>query len=718
MKSCDRIIPVALGLALATLLQLPSLGGLSATATAAPATGNSMTPLASASSSDTGGGQITYQTQTALMLMNADGSGRTKLPVQIGFPSWTADGSQLLQWSGQGPAVLMNADGTHRQNVPMPGHEPVVSPDGKNVAFEGANGVGVYVETIGGKNVRKITSLSPLLRDPGVTWSPDSQSVIFSGPRADPTKGCSDIYIFSADGGAWAQVPVTIPGTDPQCILPTFTPDGKDIVFYGYDIDSQTNKRIDSRIYSVPISGGAASAVPGSEFASNSTGAFLPRVSPDGTLIAFMSITTGTSPVSELETIPIGGGSVTNLGAGILWPWRRSPLTVNQTSNRYDTPTALASGICNVGDPSTPGHECTLRAAIQVVNAAPSKPQTIRFDIPGGGIPTITPSAPLPAVTTKGITLDAASQPGGWVDLSGAGVKGGSTDGLTLSAAEDVVQGFAIGGFSGDGILIDATAGGDSVSGNRIGTTASGTAADPNVTGVDIADSPNNTVGGSAAADGNLISGNEDSKGESGHISGVGVLIDGTSSNGNKVEGNQIGTGLGGIGSMPNSDDGVVVLDASNNTIGGQTNATGTSPGNIIAGGTRNISFASGVLIAGQNAPADTNVVVGNSVGIDSSGHLTPASEHGVLVAGQASGDVIGDPVKTGRNVVTGASREDIGIESTRASGHQGAQQLGRDEREREGGSLRGKKQDRHRHRRRHVINHWYFHGRQCRSHA
>jgi Tol biopolymer transport system component len=217
---------------------------------------------ASASSSDIGGGQITYQTQTALMLMNADGSGRTKLPVQIGFPSWTADGTQLLQWNSDlSAAVLTNADGTHRQNVSMPGEQPVISPDGKAVAFEGTNGVGVNVEGIDGKNVRKITSVSPLLRDPGVAWSPNSQSIIFSGPRADPTKGCSDIYIFSADGGAWAQVPVTIPGTDPQCILPTFTPDGKDIVFYGYDIDSQTNKRIDSQIYSVPISGGAASAI-------------------------------------------------------------------------------------------------------------------------------------------------------------------------------------------------------------------------------------------------------------------------------------------------------------------------------------------------------------------------------------------------------------------------------------------------------------------------
>jgi hypothetical protein len=394
--------------------------------------------------------------------------------------------------------------------------------------------------------------------------------------------------------------------------------------------------------------------------------AYLPRVSPDGTLIAFMGIATGKSAVSELETIPIGGGSLTNLGPGILWPWRGSPLTVNQTSNRYDTPSALASGICNVGDPSTPGYECTLRAAIQVVNAAPSKSQTIRFDIPGGGIPTITPSAPLPAVTTKGITLDAASQPGVWVDLSGAGMKGGSTDGLTLSAADDVVQGFAIGGFSSDGILIDSKVGGDTVSGNRVGTTASGKGADPNATGVFISDSPQNTIGGTGAADGNLISGNNGTGFEGG---GFGVYVKGSNSTGNKVQGNGIGTGLGGVRSLPNDINGVLILDASNNTIGGVADSPGSSPGNTIVGGTKSISIASGVLIAGQKAVASGNVVSGNRVGIDSEGHLAASTTWGVLVAGDASDDTIGGPGAGDRNVVSGASGADIGLESTKATG-------------------------------------------------
>jgi len=548
----------------------------------------------------------------------------------------------------------------------MPGEEPVISPDGKKVAFVGANGVGVYVETIDGTNVRKITSISPLLRDPGVAWSPDSQSVIFSGPRADPTNGCSDIYIVPAGGGPTTQVPITTHGTDPQCVLPTFTRDGKDIIFYGYDIDPQTNKRTDFRIYSVPISGGAASAIPGSGFGFNTAGAYLPRVSPDGSLIAFMSITTGTSPSSEIETIPIGGGSVTDLGPGLLWPWRRSPLTVNQTSSKPDTAASLAQGICNVGDPSTPDQECTLRAAIQVVNAAPSKPETIHFDIPGGGIPTISPLSPLPAITTKGITLDATSQPGGWVDLSGPRAKAGGADGLTLSAAEDVVQGFAIGGFSGDGILIDSKVGGDTVSGNRIGTSASAKAADPNANGVYISSSPNNTIGGTGAGDGNLISGNSGSGFEGG---GFGVYIRGSPSTGNKVQGNDIGTGLGGVGSLPNDINGVLINGASNNTIGGSASASGSPPGNTIVGGTKSISIASGVLIAGQKAVASGDVVSGNRVGVDSEGHLAASTAWGVLVAGHASDDTIGGPGAGDRNVVSGASEADIGLESTEATG-------------------------------------------------
>jgi hypothetical protein len=51
----------------------------------------------------------------------------------------------------------------------------------------------------------------------------------------------------------------------------------------------------------------------------------------------------------------------------------------------------------------------------------------------------------------------------------------------------------------------------------------------------------------------------------------VGVAIVGTSASGNVVQGNFIGTDSSGLNPLPNSQEGVSIIDASGNTIGGTT---------------------------------------------------------------------------------------------------------------------------------------------------
>jgi hypothetical protein len=151
----------------------------------------------------------------------------------------------------------------------------------------------------------------------------------------------------------------------------------------------------------------------------------------------------------------------------------------------------------------------SLRQAILDSNATPGA-DTIAFDIGGGGVQTIQPTAALPDVTDAAV-IDGTTQPGfegsPLIVLNGSQA-GSGVSGLTISAGTSTIRGLVINSYSGNGVVLQAN-GGDLIVGNYIGTDVTGTAALGNLSGVFIANtSSNNTVGGSAAEDRNLISGN------------------------------------------------------------------------------------------------------------------------------------------------------------------------------------------------------------------
>src|SRR5207245_6428922 len=112
---------------------------------------------------------------------------------------------------------------------------------------------------------------------------------------------------------------------------------------------------------------------------------------------------------------------------------------------------------------------------------------------------------------------------------------GGST-----AAARNVISG------NGGSILIEnAGTTGNLVQGNYVGTDITGTKALPNGDGILIEQTSNNTIGGSTAGSGNLISGNG--------LYGV-ALPDAT---GNQVQGNFIGTDVTGTNPIPNDGPGI-----------------------------------------------------------------------------------------------------------------------------------------------------------------
>lgn len=213
--------------------------------------------------------------------------------------------------------------------------------------------------------------------------------------------------------------------------------------------------------------------------------------------------------------------------------------------------------------------EGSLRAAIEFANGNPG-PDTISFNIdlndPGRGnadstaiddVFYIRPLSALPALTDGGTTIDGRTQPAGVVfNRFGPvivldGSDAGAADGLTIASNDNVVSGFNIRHFAGNGISINGDR--NWIAGNYIGTNTAGSAPIGNGgNGVAIIGSGNiigtNDDGNDDAAEANLISGND----------GAGVLVTGVSSIGNSIRGNAIddngglGIDLGGDGVTPN----------------------------------------------------------------------------------------------------------------------------------------------------------------------
>lgn len=194
---------------------------------------------------------------------------------------------------------------------------------------------------------------------------------------------------------------------------------------------------------------------------------------------------------------------------------------------------------------------------------------------------------------------------------------------------------------NGNGVLIQ-NGGGNVIEGNLIGADVTGMTVRSNAQGgVTIMDSTNNLIGGTSVASRNIVSGN-----------GFGITIlnsNTTSTTGNLVQGNFIGTDRNGTGTLSNLTYGVgigwigsIAVGASNNTVGG----TSVSARNIISGNGKN-----GVYIAVNSS---ANLVRGNYIGTDVTGNFDLGNnESGVLIS-NALNNVIGGTNVTARNVISG----------------------------------------------------------------
>ncbi len=201
------------------------------------------------------------------------------------------------------------------------------------------------------------------------------------------------------------------------------------------------------------------------------------------------------------------------------------------------------------------------------------------------------------------------------------------------------------GGDFGYGIRIaGAGATGNIVAGNFIGTDRTGSIPLTNEDGgVDIKGGANgNTIGGTAAGDGNTISGNGFIPGIGVNPNGDGVIISDTGTTNNLVEGNEIGVGnssnVPGIAGVGNGADGVYIGGgATDNTIGGAASGAG----NVISG---NLNYGVDIESSGTTG----NMVLGNFIGTNEGGTSIIDANYNPL--GNGVGGVL---VNNGASLVT-----------------------------------------------------------------
>jgi CSLREA domain-containing protein len=299
--------------------------------------------------------------------------------------------------------------------------------------------------------------------------------------------------------------------------------------------------------------------------------------------------------------------------------------TVTNTGDAND-------GACYVGN-------CSLRDAITAADAYPTadgEPK-IAFDIPGGVVQTISPTSPLPTITTA-MTIDGTTQtgyPGSFarpdfpgtndspvVDIDGSGCTPASTcDGLTITSPDTTVKGLAIEGFPASGILLSG-GGGDTISEDWIGENPATQALDGNADfGIDISGSADNTI------DGDLIAGN--GGGALMNNNGANVMLAGGASFGNTLSLDDLTGDPNGPASGEDSQGIVIENGAGDNTIGG------LGPDNDVING----YIDGGVEL---NSAGFSNTIEGDAIGLTGG-----ANPHVPGDGGQGTGIEVADTSRT-----------------------------------------------------------------------
>ena len=289
----------------------------------------------------------------------------------------------------------------------------------------------------------------------------------------------------------------------------------------------------------------------------------------------------------------------------ILIDFNASIITVTTTDDKDDGDTDNIGDL--IADPGDDGH-ISLREAITAANNT-SGTDRIQFDIDGEGPHTITldqENGALPFIDET-IIIDGTSEPD-YVDapviqIDGTDLSaqsGNNYDCLRLDTGSggSIIRGLSITGFNDDGNYgnaLDIRTDNNLIVGNYLGIAPDGTTVDGNRIGIILHNgADDNTVGGTANSDKNIISGSL--------LAGIHIIDSETS--GNRIIGNDIGLDATGI-QVTSGDIGIELLkDTSGNIIGGDA----ADEGNRITG------HRVGIVVNSDTNPALNNAILGNAI--------------------------------------------------------------------------------------------------------
>ena len=401
---------------------------------------------------------------------------------------------------------------------------------------------------------------------------------------------------------------------------------------------------------------------------------------------------------------------------------RRVRPRLARIAERLETRTLFATFVVTTPADPGPSGQMGLREAIVQANATPGL-DTIAFNLASSGVVVITPHTDLPQITSP-VTIDGTTEAGyAGTPIVVIDATREFFAGFRISAGNSTVRGLVIDNSGGDGIQLTVQ-GGDTIQGNYIGTDATGTVTKPNfgegirVDGVSgntiggplpfqgnvISDSgaaglallngssrnlvqgnfigtdasgthalgnsgggiydagSDNTIGGTASNDRNLVSGNGNN--------GISVSGYSSTSSGNVVQGNYVGTDVTGMFALPNQMAGINLFGAgglnglaTNNLIGGPT----PQARNVISG-----NNGDGIQLVGT---VNANQIQGNYIGIASDGQAALGNIGNGIISLGASNNIIGGMLPGEGNVIS--SNTKAGVQITGTFGDYGAPSSG-----------------------------------------
>ncbi len=242
-------------------------------------------------------------------------------------------------------------------------------------------------------------------------------------------------------------------------------------------------------------------------------------------------------------------------------------------------------------------------------------------------------------------------------DPNGDGSLGNVGNGVTVLSSQNTIGGTiaaagnVVSGNSLDGVLVSQVGGGATSSGNLIEWNTIGAAPNGGNALPNLKQGIHlEAVHGTSILD-NLVSGN----GQNGIMLDVQTINNTGYGNTNTlIQGNEIGTDIAGSTPLTNTLDGIMVIMSTNTTIGGMTTATA----NVISGNTQN-----GIELANSGSVNSSGTLIeGNIIGLDVTGHNILANSNDGIWQHGADGTTIGGTVNGARNIISGNKSDGIAL--------------------------------------------------------